>query len=67
VCLNTIKFSDNIIANTVPNTDKYPNIDNTIPDSQPNTDNHLISYVPVDDIAVVYQKTKEALVVVPKN
>lgn len=54
--LKIFKFSDNKIANIVPNTDKYPSIENTILDSQSNTDSQSIIYAPHDDTAVIYQK-----------
>lgn len=62
VCLKTFKSSDNIIANIVPNTDKYPSIGNTILDSQANTDGHSISCALHDDIAVVDPKSEISLV-----
>jgi len=67
VCLKTFKSSDNIIANVVSNIDKYLSIDNTILDSQSNTNSHSISYALHDDIAVVYLKSEISLVLACEN
>lgn len=67
VWLKIFKSSDNNIANIVPNTDKYPSIDNTILDSQSNTDRQSIIYASHDDTAVLYQKSDITLAPANEN